>query len=111
MSDYFDALVEAHDQGYDFTSIANYHADQGWDNPTQPDLPTLLAGDVVPLGSALRMGGYGGVPGFTGDVLNQLQENVQQSGGSDYYSPNQSVNSVPSNMPLGFVDNDNEEQP
>ena len=102
MSDYFDALVEAHNQGYDFTSIANYHADQGWDNPAQPDLPTLLAGDIVPLGSALRMGGYGGVPGITGDALNQMQENDM----TGYTTPNPPVQFMtPTDLPTPVNEN------
>jgi hypothetical protein len=45
-TDYFAALTEAHQQGYDFTSIADYHASQGWDAPQQPDMGTLLAGNI-----------------------------------------------------------------
>lgn len=102
MSDYFDALVEAGQQGHDFTSIADYHASQGWDTPPQPDMTMMLAGDLVPYGDALAPNG---APGFVGDAVQVMTQKMQQTGGSDYYSPNQTV--LPGNTNPSAV-NENE---
>jgi hypothetical protein len=104
-NDYLGAMLEAHQQGYDFTSIADYHASQGWDNPPQPDMGTLLAGDVVPMGQGSALAPFG-APGFTGAAVQQMLRNVAPGGGSDYYAPNQSVTTGSSTLPTPVNENE-----
>lgn len=42
MSGYFDALMEAYQQGHTYQDIATYHAAQGWQAPQQVDIAQLM---------------------------------------------------------------------
>lgn len=102
MSDYFDALVEAGQQGHDFTSIADYHASQGWDTPPQPDMTMMLAGDLVPYGvNNLSFAPYG-TPGNEGAAIQQMQ----QQGISGAYSPNNIVTPGDGTIPSPVNENE-----
>lgn len=46
---YLGALNAAHQQGYTYTEIAQYHDSQGWEPPPQPALTTLLSGSSIDL--------------------------------------------------------------